>query len=62
MSNNRIYIRDDSGELWFFEDGRIRHLGSEWIAEDQNGYPCNSWEEGIRLLNEMGYITPEIIP
>jgi hypothetical protein len=54
---NRLYIRDDAGMLWFFEDGRIRLLASEDVP--QNGYPANDWTDAIRLLNEMGYITNE---
>ncbi len=28
-------------------------------TEGENGYPCDSLEEGIKLLNEMGYISGE---
>lgn len=57
---NRLYVRDDEGELWFLEDGRIRMLGAEFKADGaldvENGYHANSWEEAIKLLNEYGYI------
>lgn len=53
--NNRIYVRDDAGELWFFEDHRIRMLAAENVPD--NGYVCASFEEGIQLLNKWGYIT-----
>lgn len=56
----RLYVRDDEGELWFLEDGRIRMLGAELDCngdiDPENGYPANSWAKAIKLLNEQGYI------
>ena len=62
------YIRDDLGYAWYFKDGAIRLVLAELedkvppelegkVPSDQNGYACVNLEEGIRLLNEMGYIT-----
>ena len=53
----RLYIRDNAGQLWFFEDGLIQIKSDYYIP--QNGYPVASLEEGIRLLNEEGYIGEE---
>jgi len=57
--SDRIYVRDDLEHAWFFEDGRIRCVLAELDPdpENENGYPCDSLEDGIKLLNEYGYIT-----
>jgi hypothetical protein len=60
----RLYVRDDVGELWFLEDGRIRMLSSEWVCGEfdrENGYPANSWEEAIQILNDAGYIDGDYV-
>ena len=56
--SRRIYIRDDSGLAWYYDEkaGRIKCLAAELIHEPDNGYPCDTLEEGIELLNEHGYI------
>ncbi len=51
----RIYIRDDKGHAWYFDGWRIRCVISE--DEPDNGYPCFTLEDGIKILNENGYIT-----
>jgi hypothetical protein len=50
-------IKDDQGEYWTYSDNRIRCVGDD--SED-GGYECDSFEAGVRLLAEYGYI--DIIP
>lgn len=59
-----IYIRDDLGHAWYFADGRIRCVLSELdgVPYEDNGYSCDSLEDGIKYLNETGYITGEDYP
>jgi len=53
-----IYIRDDLGHVWFFGDGSIRCMLAELeLNHNENGYPCSSLEDGIKILNDEGYIT-----
>jgi len=57
----KLYIRDDNGHSWYFENGAMRLVLAdlEGIPYDQNGYPCNSLEEGIAILNENEFITSQ---
>ena len=64
MKKNQIaYIRDDNGHAWYFSDGKIRCVLAELATtlspeeRKENGYYCDSFEEGVSLLNEYGYIT-----
>jgi len=59
-----IYIRDDLGHAWYFADGKIRCVLSELegVPYEENGYSCDSLEDGIKYLNENGYITGEDYP
>lgn len=52
-----IYIRDDLGHAWYFRDGKIRCVLSDLELGEENGYDCNSFEDGIKFLNENGYIS-----
>lgn len=59
-----IYIRDDQGHAWYYSEiqgrGKIRSvLGdlSTELGKGENGYDCDGLEDGIRLLNEYGYIS-----
>jgi len=60
-----IYIHDDLGLAWYFQEdkdgqGRIKCVLAdldEIVPAGENGYHCDSLEEGIKLLNEYGYIT-----
>lgn len=55
-----LYIRDDEGHAWYFADGKIRCVLAELegiIPYDENGYDCANLEDGIKYLNENGYIT-----
>lgn len=54
----RLFVRDDEGELWFYEGGRIRMLACD-EGDPENGYFASDWEDAILKLNEMGYITEE---
>lgn len=54
-----LYIRDDLGYAWSFDGNRIFLVSAERELAEQNGYYCNSWEEGIAILNRDGYITEE---
>lgn len=49
-----LVVRDDLGERWRFTGERIRCIGDR---TPDGGYHCDSLEEGIRLLNQYGYIT-----
>ena len=55
IENQPIYIRDDEGYAWYFDEGRIRCFGDDGVLA--NGYECDSLEEGIWILNEADYIT-----
>ena len=59
--SKRIYIRDDEGAAWYYdaESGRIKCLDAEIEGTVDNGYPCDGLEDGIRFLNENGYILVE---
>jgi len=56
-----LFIRDDNGYAWTFVGAKL--FGKIVAVKDlldkvpEAGYFCNSWEEGIQILNEMGYIT-----
>lgn len=59
-----LYIRDDLGHAWYFhpKEKRMRLVLADLEADSReefegNGYDCESLEDGIRLLNEMGYIS-----
>lgn len=57
-----LYIRDDLGHAWYFDGKRIRLVLADLELEgtdefDENGYDCDSLEDGIRILNEGGYIS-----
>lgn len=57
-----IYVRDDLGHAWYYDGEKIRLVLADLEAKDpkefeENGYYCDSLEEGIYLLNEFGYIT-----
>ena len=62
LPSSILFIRDDYGYAWTFDGTRIvtlHDLLQEAIGVEElgtGGYPCNSWEEGIRILND-GYIT-----
>ncbi len=54
MKKRRKEICDDLGVRWSYRGGKIR------AVEDHSkggGYWCDSFEDGIRLLKEDGYIT-----
>jgi hypothetical protein len=64
----RLYIRDNQGFAWTFEpknsewpikEGRIVAVKDLIQGVLQSGYPCNSWEEGIQILNIKGFINGE---
>lgn len=57
-----LYIRDDLGHAWAFDGERVYCVAAELeMAEtgetQDNGYPCDSWEEAVEILNDGGYIT-----
>lgn len=57
--SNAIYIRDDLGHAWYFDGEKIRLQLADLDPEfkEENGYYCAGWEDGIRILNEFGYIS-----
>lgn len=62
MTNKTVYIRDDLGMAWSFDGERVYNILAEMEMQEsedaeQNGYPCESWDEAIQMLNEYGYIT-----
>lgn len=51
-------VVDDLGFVWLFEDRKIRLPEADSdIGYEENGYYCDSFEEGVQLLKEYGYIT-----
>lgn len=52
-----IYVRDDLGHAWYFSKGKIRCVLADLELGKENGYYCDSLEDGISLLNKEGYIT-----
>lgn len=56
MKQKLYGVRDDFGHLWFCEGGRLYLWSAEKELGEENGYACRDWNEGVRLLNEMGYI------
>jgi hypothetical protein len=51
------YIRDDLGHAWYFKRGKIRCVLADLELGKENGYFCDSFEDGVAMLNEMGYIS-----
>jgi len=54
-------VRDDGGELWYFRDGKIRMIAAEIESPNdaerqENGYWCDSLEDGIECLIDYGYL------
>ena len=57
-----LLVRDDAGELWYFRDGKIRMIAAEIEApnrteREENGYRCDSLEDGIECLIDYGYLS-----
>lgn len=62
--NENNYVYDDEGFAWYFREGKIRMVLAEAECEteeerEENGYYCDSLQDGIRVLKEFGYITEE---
>jgi hypothetical protein len=49
------------GWAWTFDGERIVTFSDIIDNVPEAGYPCASWEEGIRLLNETGYISGDTV-
>ncbi len=49
-------IRDDLGTPWYYDEATA-HI--RCVADDTEGagYDCASFEDGVRILNELGYLT-----
>lgn len=58
IENGVTTVTDSYGERWYydFNSAHIKCLGDDTY---QGGYPCNSLDDGIRLLIEYGYINDE---
>ncbi len=54
IDNDMIIVRDDLGYAWYFADGRITCVGDD---TPNGGYACESLEAGVRILNELEYLT-----
>ena len=57
-----LLVRDDEGELWYFRDGKIRMIAAEVelssnAEREENGYWCDSLEDGIERLIDYGYLS-----
>lgn len=57
-----LLVRDDEGELWYFRDGKIRMIAAEiessgMFEREENGYWCDSLEDGIDYLIDAGYLS-----
>ena len=46
-------VKDENDQYWVYGGGKIRCVGDD--SED-GGYYCSSFEEGIKLLIEYGYM------
>lgn len=53
----RLYIRDDQGYAWTFDNGRIVSVRDLVDGVKMGGYECGSFLVGIAMLNKMGIIT-----
>ncbi len=53
----RVFIRDDQGYAWTYENGRIATVLDLACGVKQAGYACANLEEGIAILNKTGHIT-----
>lgn len=59
---NEMIISDDEGMKWYFGGRRIRLVSAEIEGEveiEENGYVCENFDAGVKLLREYGYITEE---
>lgn len=62
---HRLFIRDDCGYAWTLIDLKPKPHWKIIAMKDlleidkvpEAGYFCSCWEEGIQILNKMGYIT-----
>jgi hypothetical protein len=53
MKPPRLYIKDDNGLFWYYQEDKI-------LCDDGiDGYYCDDFESGYRLLIGFGYITPQ---
>lgn len=66
---SNVYVRDDLAHAWYYSpnEGKIKCVLADLEADSEeerqeNGYCCDSFEHGISLLNEYGYITGEDNP
>jgi hypothetical protein len=57
--SNNAYIRDDNGYAWYFDTELKRIVSMMDVVQGikGSGYPCLDLQEGVEILNKMGYIT-----
>lgn len=61
MTTITVSVVDDEGMNWAFDGKRVYCMEAEAECttdeeREQNGYPCYSWKQALRLLKEYGYI------
>jgi len=56
--DSNLIVEDTLGGMWFWADGKIRYAGAELegMSREDNGYWCDSFLEGCKMLKEMGHI------
>ena len=57
-ARTELFIRDDYGYSWTLDGNRIKLAGE---TEKGSGLLCYGWEDAVRVLNENGYITSDLI-
>lgn len=56
---NEMFVLDNTGSFWYYDGEKIR-LALADVEEPkdakENGYFCDSFDEGLKVLIEGGYI------
>ena len=47
-------MQDENEQWWVIEEGRLHVVGDHSY---NGGYPCDSWEEAVKILHENGYLS-----
>ena len=56
---NEMFVFDNSGMFWYFDGEKIRLALADIEAPKdakENGYYCNNFQEGLKVLADGGYI------
>jgi len=55
-------IQDVNGYWWVYDYYADKQLDIEWCLDvEDSGYWCDSFEEAVLLLDEMGYLTSAVL-